>query len=478
MKARSGWTPEGALGAAVAPKKSHSPVQTHYRTRIIITDLVTIAIAMGVAIAFGWGAADQPWPLDRSRFILALTMTIGWILALWLQQTRSTKVLGAGAEEYRRVLSASGFMVLFVATFAYFTDTTRARGFVAGVAILGTLLILFARWLQRGVLQRALIAGAPIHRVFVVAPVSKSRHVVEELEKTGNRYSAVGQWTSFADHPDPRRIVREALARDADTIVYVPFADADVQWTQRLGWAMENSGLSLLISPTVMEVAGPRLRMEDIQGLAFVEVALPKFSGPARVIKRAFDIAVSSAALLVLAIPMAIIAVAIKLDSRGPVLFRQERMGRGGETFICLKYRTMHVDADQMLESLRADSGQDGATFKLKRDPRVTRVGHFLRRSSLDELPQFWNVLRGEMSLVGPRPHQLADVDRYDDIATRRLLAKPGITGLWQVSGRSDTTWEENVRLDLYYVENWSLSMDIIILMRTVKVVLTGSGAY
>jgi len=142
-------------------------------------------------------------------------MTIGWILALWLQQTRSTKVLGAGAEEYRRVLSASGFMVLFVATFAYFTDTTRARGFVAGVAILGTLLILFARWLQRGVLQRALIAGAPIHRVFVVAPVSKSRHVVEELEKTGNRYSAVGQWTSFADHPDPRRIVREALARDA-----------------------------------------------------------------------------------------------------------------------------------------------------------------------------------------------------------------------------------------------------------------------
>ena len=369
-------------------------------------------------------------------------------------------------------------MVLLVATFAYFTDTSRARGFVVGVALFGTVLLLGGRWIMRNSLQRTLNAGFPLHRVFVIASPTQLDTVRLDFKKSGNRFVEVGYVTDYGTSPDPTFVVQRAVDASADTILYMPFSDGNPTWTRRLGWAMEGTDLALMVSPAVVEIAGPRLKVEQIQGLAFLSVEMPRFSGPARVVKRTVDIIGSVLGLLVLAIPMAIIACAIKWSSKGPVLFKQERMGRDGETFTCLKFRTMEVGADQRLEELRSDTGQEGATFKLTRDPRVTAVGHFLRRSSLDELPQLWNVVRDEMSLVGPRPHQLGDVKRYTVDDRRRLLAKPGITGLWQVSGRSDTSWDENVMMDLYYVENWSLSFDIIILLRTVKAVFTGSGAY
>jgi exopolysaccharide biosynthesis polyprenyl glycosylphosphotransferase len=217
---------------------------------------------------------------------------------------------------------------------------------------------------------------------------------------------------------------------------------------------------------------------------------MPRFSGPARVAKRALDIVGASLGLLVLGLPMLLIGWLIRRDSPGPAIFKQTRAGVRSETFQCWKFRTMHADADAQRAALRAaqeaaavTEGIDlreghAATFKMADDPRITRTGRWLRKYSIDELPQLVNVLKGEMSLVGPRPHPLDDVERYDDVATRRLLAKPGMTGLWQVSGRSNLDWEQAVRLDLYYVENWSLASDLLILMRTVKVVLAGSGAY
>ena len=195
-------------------------------------------------------------------------------------------------------------------------------------------------------------------------------------------------------------------------------------------------------------------------------------------VKRVIDVFGSALLLLVLGIPMLLIGLWIRVDSKGPALFRQPRVGVDGRVFNCWKFRTMYTDADSKRDELRAAHGGTGATFKLEKDPRVTKIGHFLRRFSIDELPQLVNVFRSDMGLVGPRPHPLDDVSRYDDLALRRLLVKPGMTGLWQVSGRSDLSWDESVTLDLYYVENWSLSLDLIIMARTVAAVLRGSGSY
>jgi exopolysaccharide biosynthesis polyprenyl glycosylphosphotransferase len=213
--------------------------------------------------------------------------------------------------------------------------------------------------------------------------------------------------------------------------------------------------------------------------MALVRVEMPRFSGPARIVKRLLDVIGSVLCLTLFAIPLLIVALAIKIDSPGPVFFRQVRVRAvGGATFRCWKLRTMVVDADRQRGELRDRHGGESVTFKMPADPRITRVGRFLRRYSIDEVPQLFNVLRGQMSLVGPRPHPLDDVERYDDVATRRLLAKPGMTGLWQVSGRSDLPWRDAVMLDLYYVENWSISLDTVIVARTLKAVLAGKGAY
>jgi exopolysaccharide biosynthesis polyprenyl glycosylphosphotransferase len=196
------------------------------------------------------------------------------------------------------------------------------------------------------------------------------------------------------------------------------------------------------------------------------------------VVKGGVDRAAAALALLSLMPVLLLIALAVRLDSPGPVLYRQERIGVNGRGFTILKFRSMSVDADCLLAELLYRNEGGGLLFKMRRDPRVTRVGRWLRRFSLDELPQLFNVLGGSMSLVGPRPPLPAEVERYDSSVSRRLLVKPGLTGLWQISGRSDLSWEEAVRLDLRYVENWSLALDALILVKTVRAVVSSSGAY
>jgi exopolysaccharide biosynthesis polyprenyl glycosylphosphotransferase len=218
--------------------------------------------------------------------------------------------------------------------------------------------------------------------------------------------------------------------------------------------------------------------VEPVESLSFVRVDMPKMSGAALVLKAITDVVGSSLMLILLGLPMLLFALLIRRGSPGPAIFKQQRVGLDGRLFWCWKFRTMYADADSQRAALREAQGGHGATFKMARDPRVTPIGRFLRRFSLDELPQLVNVWRGDMSLVGPRPHPQDDVERYDDLAVRRLRARPGMTGLWQVSGRSDLSWDESVRLDLYYVENWSLSMDFVIMASTVWAVASGRGAY
>ncbi|MEU7876535.1 sugar transferase [Dactylosporangium sp. NPDC049140] len=264
----------------------------------------------------------------------------------------------------------------------------------------------------------------------------------------------------------------------ADTVLVLSCRELDGHALCRLAWHLERDDIDLIVAGTLIDVAGSRTTIRPVDGLPMLHVEHPTLNGARRPVK-AFAGRAGAALPMVLASPLlAILALAVRTDSAGPVLFRQVRMGKDGHEFVIFKFRTMHIDAEARLAELRHLNEVDGALFKLRNDPRVTRVGRLLRKFSLDELPQLLNVIGGSMSLVGPRPPLPEEVAVYPDDARRRLAVRPGMTGLWQVSGRSDLSWDEAVRLDLQYVENWSLSLDLVIMLRTLSAVTRGAGAY
>jgi exopolysaccharide biosynthesis polyprenyl glycosylphosphotransferase len=269
-----------------------------------------------------------------------------------------------------------------------------------------------------------------------------------------------------------------AAAAGADTVMVLPGPELDGAMLRRLAWELERDDIDLIVSSALVDTAGDRITVRPVDGLAMMHVEHPRLSGGWRLIKSVFDVSVAALLLVLLAPLILLVAVVIRWDTGGPVFFRQVRVGRGGEPFRMYKFRTMHVDAEARLAAMRRQNEAAGVLFKIREDPRVTRCGRILRRYSLDELPQLLNVLLGEMSLVGPRPPLPAEVEQYPHDMRRRLVVKPGMTGLWQVSGRSDLSWEDSIRLDLQYVENWSLTVDLVILMRTAAVVMRGAGAY
>jgi exopolysaccharide biosynthesis polyprenyl glycosylphosphotransferase len=247
---------------------------------------------------------------------------------------------------------------------------------------------------------------------------------------------------------------------------------------RELAWELEATETDLYVAPALLDVAGPRTTIRPVAGLPLLHVDHPEFSGSRWVIKGLFDKLAAIAALMISAPLLVVIAFVLALRDGRPVLFRQARVGKDGRTFTLYKFRTMVVDAEQQKAQLADYDEGAGELFKMRNDPRVTHTGRWLRRYSLDELPQLFNVLKGDMSLVGPRPPLQDEVERYTDYVRRRLAVKPGLTGLWQVSGRSDLSWEEAVRLDLRYVENWSLILDMQILWKSCPAVFHGSGAY
>lgn len=416
-----------------------------------------------------------------------------WLLSLRLMRCYDDRVLGYGADEYRRVGSASLRVAGFVAITGYIADVGVARGFLGISFVLGTVGLLVARWTARKWLHRARRRGRGwAHRVLVVGDPAHVNELVYQLHREPYAgYQVVGACIPDAlVAPVPQRlgtvpvvgsfrtIADAAEDVGADTVAVTASGGMTSPWLRRVGWLLEGTGVDLVVAPALTDVAGPRIHTRPVAGLPLIHVEAPEFSGGRRVVKYVVDWATALAAALA-AVPLLVaIAVAIKLDSRGPVLFRQIRVGLGGREFAVYKFRSMVVDADRRLESLTGRNDTDGLMFKMRQDPRVTRVGRFLRKWSLDELPQLFNVLRGQMSLVGPRPPLPAEVARYSGDVRRRLLVKPGMTGLWQVSGRSDLSWEDGIRLDLYYVENWSLATDLTILWKTAGAVLKGRGAY
>ena len=273
-------------------------------------------------------------------------------------------------------------------------------------------------------------------------------------------------------------IMAAVKAFGADTVAVLACPEMDGLRLRSLAWELEKTGTDLCVSPALLDVAGPRTTIRPTAGLTLLHVDHPQLSGFRLVLKGLFDRCAAAAALILLAPLMGILAAAIWLSDRGPVLFKQVRVGKDGNAFRIYKFRTMVVDAEQRRAQLLASNDFNSVLFKLRKDPRVTPVGARLRRWSIDELPQLVNVFLGHMSLVGPRPALPDEAARYTEHVLRRLVVKPGLTGLWQVNGRSDLSWDESVRLDLRYVENWSFALDLQILWKTIAVIVRGPGAY
>jgi exopolysaccharide biosynthesis polyprenyl glycosylphosphotransferase len=344
-------------------------------------------------------------------------------------------------------------------------------------------------WAEREVVRRSFrrrrIKGQSTRRVVVVGNNSETEGVVEMLgtdPSLGYEVLAVVDGEVDGAGPvDPLDVVARtirAVRETGATGVVVTTTAMDLHSSNRLIRVLTHAGLHVELTSALSDVETSRISIRPLGRYPVLYVEPVPRHGWRPLAKRCFDVAAASAALVVLAIPMALVAMLVKVTSRGPVLFRQNRLGRDGETFQVLKFRSMVVDAEARLIDLRAANEADGPLFKLADDPRVTKIGGFIRRTSIDELPQLWNVVRGEMSLVGPRPALASEADGWSPDLYNRLRVRPGITGMWQVSGRSDANFDEYTRLDLYYVDNWSFLVDLGIVLRTIPSVLSARGAH
>jgi exopolysaccharide biosynthesis polyprenyl glycosylphosphotransferase len=470
-----------SLGRRAEPRWVRS-----YTTSLIAFETVAAAVAGGAVVLGRAGSLD----VSSLLFWAAAALVVAWPTLLGATGAYSERVYGTGSDEYRRVGKA-GFLLLALASFlSYAAALDLSRVFVAVAIPALTAVSLFGRYAARIQLRRRRARGLCTKRVVVVGRGGAVLELAGRLQR--EHYAGLNVVAACVTPGDRARVAEEtgvpvgglddvlALAAEvnADTIAVTSASETAAQYLRQLSWQLEGSGIELLVAPGLIEVAGPRLHIRPFEGLPLLSIEQPCFEGWRRVIKHGIDRSVATLVLVLLAPVLAALALAVKLTSPGPILYRQERVGLNGKSFTMLKFRSMVADADRQLDDLRGDNISDGLLFKIHNDPRVTPVGRLLRRLSLDELPQLFNVLRGTMSLVGPRPPLPGEVARYDTSVSRRLLVKPGLTGLWQISGRSDLSWEESVRLDLRYVENWSLALDLLILWKTGRAVLSRSGAY
>ena len=462
--------------------------ERHYRMRLRITDAAVILTALALTVAVQLASGVVAIEAVRNAALLGLA----WYLTLSALNTREAAIFGSGAMEYRRVAHASGLAFGITAIAGVLLTWEELQPLFLIALPVGTFGLLGARWAWRRWLQRRRIRGQYASRTLVVGATEDVEYVITSLQKGAeNGYHVVG--TTLADRKagafaigesiypvvgDLDTVADAATQLGADTIIVASRPDGDPDFVKQLSWQLEGTAAELVLSSRLTDVAGPRISLRQVDGLPLIQVKIPTYEGGVHVLKRALDILVATVALIPIALITPVLVALIKLDSPGPAFFFQERVGRDGRRFKMVKFRSMKTDAEQQLAALKAQNDGAGLLFKMKDDPRVTRVGKVLRKLSLDELPQFWNVLTGDMSVVGPRPPLPSEVTAYDGTVFRRLYIKPGITGLWQVSGRSDLSWDESVRLDLRYVENWSVMNDLQIMWRTAKVMIQPKGAY
>jgi exopolysaccharide biosynthesis polyprenyl glycosylphosphotransferase len=478
--------PVSALPLQVPTGESASPPLPTWQRRyvLILVGLDTIGLMLGGLIGqlARFDTLAGSYRGVAYHYILLAAAPV-WILTLSTARTYEARFLYLGSEEFRRVGNAAARFTALLAIVVFLFKWDIARGLVAGTLPAAAILTLTLRYLARRILYRVRQSGRASHRVIIVGD-EPSRDVLSRrlLAAPQSGLRVVGQCLPFSTTDDGTRSVfhvRSAvLAAGADTIAVAHCREMDSGLLRQLAWSLEGMGVNLLVEPGLTEIAGPRVNIRPVSGLPLLQVAEPEFTGIRRLVKRTIDIFCAGAALLLGSPLLVAVALAVKMSTPGPALFRQVRLGKDGREFVIYKFRSMYSDAEERRrEMLIHNDHGDGVLFKMREDPRITPAGRYLRRFSLDELPQLFNVLVGQMSLVGPRPPLPAEVARYEPDAHRRLLVRPGLTGLWQVSGRSDLSWTETVRLDLFYVENWSVALDAEIVWKTVGAVLSGSGA-
>lgn len=471
--------------------------QRQYSQRLRLTDTVIVCASVLLAqyVRFGEIANTSGYPDAVMTFFSVLFAAL-WLSALAVFQTRSARVIGAGIDEYRRIGSASFWTFGIIAMVTLLAKVDLARGYLAIALPAGTLGLLAGRSLWRTYINRMRAEGHCQTTVLAIGDRKAVSHLAQELARNpksgcvvvgvcipgdgtarGNTLTIGGREVPILG--DETNALTAIDRCGADTVAVTRTEHFDVQAIRELMWQLESRDVDLVVAPGVVDVAEARLTLRLTSGSPLLHVEKPQYEGTQRFQKQAFDVCFSLAALIATLPILLAAAIAIKLTSRGPVFYPSERIGIDGQPFTMLKFRTMTDGADRQLDRLLAlNDSTGGVLFKMRRDPRVTPVGRFLRRFSIDELPQFINVIKGDMSVVGPRPPLRREVENYDGDVRRRLLVKPGVSGLWQVSGRSDLSWDESVRLDLSYVDNWSMAGDLMIIAKTVKAVLTRHGAY
>ena len=445
----------------------------------------SLAILLSVMIAAGVALGD---PIALPGLVVGLCLVLLWTTLIGIERAYDARFISTVQNEFKKLLGAS-IKVFAITGSTFFIFNLDNREFVVYVLIIGFLALIVERYVARRIMDRLREQGACSFRVLTVGDAEHLDPLLSGLQGR-DRNSAFCVVGACMPGEEKASLISgvpvlggtgdaAAIAKreGIDVVILAPSAQISPHDIRNLRWSLEGTSTALVMAPALTGVAGSRVSVHPVSGLPLLFVEQPDFSVARDLVKGGIDRAAAAMALLLLLPFFAVVAALIKLDSNGPVLFRQPRVGKGGELFRVWKFRTMVTDAEALKASLASANETDGLLFKMKADPRVTRVGAFLRRWSIDEVPQLINVLVGQMSLIGPRPLPVSP-DEFKGHERRRLLVKPGITGLWQVSGRSGTSWDEAVRLDLYYVENWSLSLDIVILWRTVMTVLRGQGAY
>jgi exopolysaccharide biosynthesis polyprenyl glycosylphosphotransferase len=481
------------LRAAALPR-ARTGWQAGYQARLRLTDALvvgtTLISAYGLHLALGgtahWSAIG---PVHAAAGLLLAT---AWLAALATNRAYDVRFFGRGMSEYQRVLDATWKSFSLIVLIAWVTAYSEARTLLLVAFPLGMVGLVASRyaWRQHLLRQRRRGDGG-LTTLLAIGGREQAERLIRLLNGAPEQEFVVvgvcvptggvrpGEHVSGApvlgDLRDAGLIAHE-LGAGAVAVCSSHEITADV--VRQLGWELERHGVDLMLTAELADVAVPRITVSPAPGMSLLHVDTPRFEGPKFSVKQVMDWGLT-AVLTVLVSPLLLaIALAVALTSRGPVFYLSDRVGRGGRLFPMVKFRTMYVGADRDVMALAAVNEADGPLFKMRADPRVTRVGRVLRRYSLDELPQLFNVLRGHMSLVGPRPPLPQEVAAYEERMKRRLLVKPGMTGLWQVTGRSDLSWEESVRLDVYYAENWTPFLDLLILAQTARAVVSGRGAY
>ncbi len=468
-----------------------------YERRLAWSDafVVTLSMVLAHGVRFGW----EPFiPVQGNNapayFLVTIAIVVVWVILLGWTKSRDAAVLGHGPEEFQRVMHASWLVFAGIAIVGFLTQWQISRGYLLFAIPFGTLMLVIYRVAWRSLVKSQRDAGYLQAQCVVVGPPKTVRQMIRRLHSVPRAgYAIVGACLpgeGAAKHTTIEGVpvlggaddaAEHAIHANAEYVILAGTDAISLRETKELGWELEGTGVGLIVVPTIVDVAGPRVSMSPVDGLPLMHVDAPRFEGGRYALKNTIDRISAFLGLVILAIPMAIVALAIRIESPGPVLFKQIRVGVDHRLFTMYKFRSMYTDAEQRLAALHAEQGVDAGNevlFKMKDDPRVTRVGKILRRFSIDELPQLINVLKGDMSLVGPRPPLPREVEQWEENVGRRQLVKPGLTGLWQVSGRSDLDWEQSVRLDLYYAENWSIAGDLVILARTGWAIVAGRGAY